>query len=367
MALVSARAGRAADVDVDRPVRLAAPSLKAVVRIVAIVVACAVFLYLAWRLRDVLRLMVISVFVALALLPVVDAIDARVRAVPRAAIILGVYAVLAAGVVVVGVVVVPSTVKQVQQLSREAPHYAQDLRRNGTFRHYDERYHIVANLEADARALPGQLSEATGPLQDVTVKAFGVVGQFVTVLSVAFLLMLNGRRYVGMLLGLTGSREPRYRALVIDINESVAQYMLGNIAISVLATFATWLVLTILGVPYALSLAIVVGFFDLIPLVGATIGAIAVGLATLTVDFPTATIVWVAFVIVYQRFENYLVQPLVYGRAVNVNPLVTILGVLAGAALLGILGALLAIPVAAAVQLILRDWWANRAPAPEAV
>jgi len=141
--------------------------------------------------------------------------------------------------------------------------------------------------------------------------------------------------------------------------------MLGNIAISVLATLATWLVLAILGVPYALSLAIVVGFFDLIPLVGATIGAIAVALATLTVDFPTATIVWVAFVIVYQRFENYLVQPLVYGRAVDVNPLVTILGVLAGASLLGVLGALLAIPVAAAVQIILRDWWANRTAAPE--
>jgi predicted PurR-regulated permease PerM len=109
-----------------------------------------------------------------------------------------------------------------------------------------------------------------------------------------------------------------------------------------------------------------VGFFDLIPLVGATIGAIVVALATLTVDFPTATIVWVAFVIVYQRFENYLVQPLVYGRALNVNPLVTILGVLAGASLLGILGALLAIPVAAAVQIILRDWWATRSAASEA-
>jgi predicted PurR-regulated permease PerM len=348
----------------DRPVRLAAPSLKAVLRIIAIVVACALFLYLAWRMRDVLRLVVISVFVALALLPVVDAIDAHVR-VPRAAVILALYAVLAAGVVVVGVVVVPSTVKQVQQLSRDAPRYAQDLRRNDTFRRYDDRYDIVAKLEADARALPSRLRQSSGPLQDVTVKAFGAIGQFVTVVSVAFLLLLNGRRYVGMALRLTGTREPRYRALVIDINQAVGQYMLGNIAISVLATLATWLVLTILGVPYALSLAIVVGFFDLIPLVGATIGAILVALATLTVDFPTATIVWVAFVIVYQRFENYLVQPLVYGRAVNVNPLVTILGVLAGASLLGILGALLAIPVAAAVQIILGDWWATRTAAPQ--
>jgi predicted PurR-regulated permease PerM len=131
----------------------------------------------------------------------------------------------------------------------------------------------------------------------------------------------------------------------------------------VLATAATWLVLTILGVPYALALAVVVGFFDLIPLVGATIGAIVVALATATVDFPTATVVWVVFVVLYQRFENYVVQPLVYGHALDVDPIVTILAVLAGSALLGILGALLAIPLAAAIQIVLRDWAADRAAA----
>jgi predicted PurR-regulated permease PerM len=130
--------------------------------------------------------------------------------------------------------------------------------------------------------------------------------------------------------------------------------------ISVLATIATWIVLSILGVPYALSLGFVVGFFDLLPLVGATLGAIIVAVATVAVDFPTATIVWVAFIIVWQRFEDYVIQPLVYGRTLRVNPIVTIVSVLAGAALLGILGALLAIPTAAAIQIVLREWWASR-------
>ena len=130
-----------------------------------------------------------------------------------------------------------------------------------------------------------------------------------------------------------------------------------------LATLATWIVLSILGVPYALSLGFVVGFFDLIPLVGATLGAIVVALATLTVRFPVATLVWVAFIIVWQRFEDYVVQPIVYGRSLKVNPIVTILSVLAGASLLGILGALLAIPTAAAIQIVLRDWWSNRSTA----
>jgi predicted PurR-regulated permease PerM len=309
------------------------------------------------------RLVVIALFVALTLLPAVDALDARVR-LPRASIILALFVGLAAGVVVVGAVLVPSMVKQVRQLSRDAPHYATELRGNAAFRRYDDRYHLTADIQSDARALPSRLGKATGPLQTVTVRAFGVVGQLVTVLSVAFLLILNGRRYVSMALRLTGPREARYRRLVTDVNHAVAAYMLGNVAISGLATASTWLVLSILGVPYALSLGIVVGLFDLLPLIGATIGAILVALATLTVDFPTATIVWVVFVILYQRFENYIVQPLVYGRALDINPLVTILAVLAGASLLGILGALLAIPVAAAIQILLRDWWTRRGAAP---
>jgi hypothetical protein len=115
--------------------------------------------------------------------------------------------------------------------------------------------------------------------------------------------------------------------LVEQVEAAVSGYVLGNVVISVLAGIATWLVLTILGVHYALAFAlafaIVVAFFDLIPLVGATLGAIIVSLGTLTVHFPVATIVWIAFIIVWQRFEDYVVQPVVYRRAVQVNPLVT--------------------------------------------
>jgi predicted PurR-regulated permease PerM len=349
----------------DQVVRLAAPSPKGVVRIVAIVAACAIGLYLTWRVRDVLRLTIIALFVALTLNPIVDMIDRRVR-VPRAAVIVVLFVLLAGAVFVIGAKVAPSMVKQVQQISHDAPHYVGELRRNSTFRGYDNRYHVTNHLLADARALPQKLAHATGALQTVTVKVFSLAGQLATVLSLSFLLMLNGRKYVNLALALAGPREPRYRKLVGDITQAVAAYMLGNIAISALCTLATWIVLSILGVPYALALAIVVGFFDLIPLVGATLGAIIAALATATVDFPTATIVWVIFAILYQRFENYLVQPLVYGRALDVNPIVTILGVLIGAALLGILGALLAIPVAAGVQILLRDWWANRPATPGA-
>ena len=345
-----------------RLVRLAAPSLGGVVRMILILAASVVFLYLVWRVRGVIRLVGISLFLALALVPVVDAIDNRIKG-PRSLIILGVYIALIASVVLIGYVVVPSLVKQVQQIAHDAPRYAADLRHNATFRHYDDRYHITAKLVRDARRLPQMLGHLVGPLKDVTVQAASFIGQVTTVLAISFLLILHGRQYVNLGLTLTGRRQQRYRQLILDVNKAVADYVLGNIVISVLATIATWIVLTILGVPYALSLGFLVGFFDLIPLVGATLGAIFVALATVTVDFPTATIVWVAFIIVWQRFEDYVVQPLVYGKALRVNPIVTIVSVLAGASLLGILGALLAIPIAAAIQIILRDWWAHRSHA----
>jgi len=363
----AATASSAARAQANRPtdteaasLRIAAPSLGGVVRVVLVVTACVIALYLLWRVREVVKLAAISLFLALTLLPIVDAVCRKIRA-PRALVILGVYVVVIGAVAVAGYVVVPSLVKEVQQLSRHAAQYAADLRHNSTFRQYDNRYHITARLVHDAHRLPQLLGHLVGPLKDVTVQAFSFIAELITVLAIAFLLVLHGREYVGMGLSLTGRRQRRYRNLIIEINKAVASYMVGNVVISTLATLATWIVLSVLGVPYALSLGFVVGFFDLIPLIGATLGAIVVTVATVTVSFPTATIVWIVFIIVWQRLEDYVVQPVVYGKALRVNPIVTIFSVLIGASLLGILGALLAIPTAAAIQIVLRDWWNNRA------
>jgi len=106
-------------------------------------------------------------------------------------------------------------------------------------------------------------------------------------------------------------------------------------------------------VPFATPLAILFGFFDLIPLVGATLGGIVVAF----VRFPAGLIVWVVVLILCQQVENNLIQPYVYGRAVQLHPLIVIVAILVGAALLGVLGALIAIPAAAAVQAVIRDYW----------
>jgi predicted PurR-regulated permease PerM len=150
-----------------------------------------------------------------------------------------------------------------------------------------------------------------------------------------------------------------------EIYRSVAGYVAGNLAISVVAGVVSLVTLLILGVPFAVPLAVLMAFFDLIPLVGATIGAIVVGLVTLFTDFPTATIVWAIVQLIYQQLESSVLVPIVYRRTVNVSPLLTIVAVLMGAQLLGILGALIAIPVAGAVQIIAHEVWQARVGTPE--
>jgi len=340
-------------------VRIGAPPVSGVLRMIFILVATGFGLYLVWRLRGVIQLLAIALFLTFALFPVVDAVAVRTRA-PRALVILVVYLILATLIVLIGYVVIPSLVKELHTLSRNASHYAAQLRHNRSFRDFDNRYHITAKLVRDAQHLPEELAKLAGPLKDVTVGAAAFITQLLAVLSITFLLVLHGRRYAELGLALTGERRVRYRQVLIDIKDSVAQYTLGNIIIAGTSTVATWIVLSILGVPYALALGLVVGFFHFIPLIGATIGAIVASFATIPVDFPTATIIWIVFIIVWQRIEDYVIQPHVYRRAMNMNPLLTIVSLLVGAELLGILGVLLAIPAAAAVQIILRGWWSYR-------
>jgi predicted PurR-regulated permease PerM len=139
------------------------------------------------------------------------------------------------------------------------------------------------------------------------------------------------------------------------IRATVGNYVAGALAQATVAGVLAWIVLEILGVPYALPLAVVVFVLDLVPLVGATLGAIVVGIVTLFSDFPTDTIIWVIFSVIYQQVENTVIQPRIQARAVAVHPLVVLVSVLFGSTLFGVLGALLAIPVAAAIQITIRE------------
>ncbi|MDQ6916001.1 MAG: AI-2E family transporter, partial [Actinomycetota bacterium] len=206
--------------------------------------------------------------------------------------------------------------------------------------------------------LPSRLSSAAGTLKSVTVGVFAAATQLITVLTIAFLLLLDGQRLLEAAFRLMRSdREARYRKVAGDVYRAISGYVAGNLLISVIAGTVTYITLKILGVPFAAPLSVLMAFLDLIPIVGATIGGLAIGIVTAFHDFPTSTIIWVIVFIVYQQVENNLLQPIIYRRTVNVPPLAVIVAVLIGGSLLGVLGALVAIPIAAMVQILGRDWW----------
>jgi predicted PurR-regulated permease PerM len=338
------------------------PSTRTVARITLTVAAVVVLLYLLYIVRSVLVLIFISAFLALAFGPAVDFFVRR--GLPRSVAILSTYLSIFAAIVGVGLLIVPPVVNGVENLSQDIPGYVRDLRKSDQFRKYDNRYHISSKLNEQAKTLPTKLGDAAGALQSVTVGVFSTLVQLVTVLTMTFFFLKDGERIVGFGLRLLGPREQRFRAVSGDIYRSVSGYVAGNLIISVIAGMVAWISLTLLGVPFAVPLAVLVAFLDLIPLVGATIGAVVVGIVTAFHDFPTATIIWAVIALTYQQVENNVLQPVVYRRTVDVPPLAVIVAILIGSSLLGVLGALVAIPIAATVQIVAKDLWRTRAGEP---
>lgn len=340
-------------------------SASTVTRIVLVIAAVVGALYLVWLIRSVLGLFMVAVFLAVAIAPAVNWLNRR--RVPRWLAILLVYLGGLASIVGIGLVIVPPLVNGVEDLSSNLPQYVDDLRNNETLRKYDNKYHFTKQLIQQAKDLPSKLGDAASTLSDVTVGVFSSLVQLFSILVIAFFLVKDGDRLLEFIFRQLGrERAGRLRTVAGDVSDAIVGYVFGNFMISVLAGLVTYVTLLILGIPFALPLAILFAFFDLVPLVGATLGGILVGTVVAFNDFPFGVIVWAIVLVVYQQIENNLVQPFVYGKAVQLHPLIVILAILIGGSLLGVLGALVAIPVAAAVQAVVRDYWRYSHPNEEA-
>jgi predicted PurR-regulated permease PerM len=335
-------------------------------KIARILITAAVLcglLYLLVQIRGTLMLLAIAIFLAVALGPAVDFFS---RNVPRAGAILLVYLMIFCVFSGVMALVVPPVIDGASDLSNDIPNYINDLRDNETIREFDDKYDIVARLQDEAGKLPAKLGDAAGALQSVAAGAFNAAFQLLTVLTMTFFLLLDGRRMFAFLLRrFAGDREQRMHDVGNRIYKSTAGYVTGALTITTINGFLTFIMLTILGVPFAVPLAVLMSFFGLIPLVGATIGGVIILIVTLFTDFPTATIAWAIFLILYQQLENNVLQPFIFKRTVNVHPLAVIVAILAGSSLLGVVGALVAIPVAAALQIVLREFYGEE-PDPDA-
>jgi predicted PurR-regulated permease PerM len=336
------------------------PSTRAIVKVLLVTAATAAVLYLLYLVRSILGLVFISIFLAVAMGPAVDLYQHRAR-LPRSAAILFVYLTILGAIVGLGLLVVPPIVTGVNHFVGKVPTYVSDLRKNPTVRKYDNKYHVTEKLNKEARKLPNRLGDAASALTSVTVGVFSAIFQLVTVLVLTFFFLLDGKRMLEWgLRQLPEERAGRVRSVMADVYEATSGYVVGNLIISVIAGTGTYIVLMILGVPFAVPLSVLLAFLDLIPLVGATIGGVGIGIVAAISNFPTALIVWAIYFIVYQQIENNILQPVIYRRTVALHPLVVLIAVLIGGSQLGVLGALIAIPVAAGLQILVKDWWRVR-------
>jgi predicted PurR-regulated permease PerM len=333
---------------------------RTVLRVVGILIAIALLLEIVWISRHVLTWIFIALFLALALNPAVDWLERRTERRGLATAI--VYVATLALLVGIGWLFIPTLVSQVNDFAGKVPDYLHDLTKGrGRLGFLQEKYHLVDKARKALRE--GGASKLFGISGTALALAKGVVNAVLATVTIAFLtlfMLLEGPRWVEAFFSLLNPESGRrWRAVGRDIYRTVGGYVTGNLLISLIAGVSATVVLLLTHVPYAVALGLIVAILDLIPLAGATIAAIIVGSVAFIHSVPAGIIV-VVFFIVYQQVENHILQPVVYGRTVQLSPLAVLISVLIGAQLAGVLGALAAIPVAGSLQVIFVDWLRHR-------
>ena len=343
------------------PERLVRFRLRTVLSLLATIVAVAVVLEVIWIARHVLTWIFISLFLAVALNPAVGWFQRH--GVKRRGVAAAITYLLAL-VFLAGIcfTFVPTLVSQVNDFVQKLPDYVHDITSGrGRLGFLETKYHIQQRIETAIKN--GGAAKILG-LSGVAISvAKGVVSIVVAALTIAFMtffMLLEGPTWVDRFYGLMSERsEQRWRKVGGEIYRTVGGYVTGNLLISLIAGGLTTLVLLIMGVPYAVALGLIVAILDLIPLAGATIAAILIGAVAFLHSIP-AGIVVVVFFVIYQQVENHILQPIIYGRTVQLSPLAVLISILVGAELAGILGALAAIPVAGSIQVVILDWLHHR-------
>ena len=341
---------------------------RAVVKVAAIslaVIAAALLLAIVvLHVRTEIRWVFASLFLALAMTPAVDRIESlRVRGrkvFPRWLAILVVYVLLLGLFVFLILQVVPPIIREFEALGSRVPGYVQDFRhwanQNEQFQDLNHKYDITQTLTQQASTIPSKLGGAASDVQSVTVSILEHLLAAITILALTYFLLLDGRQQGERMLSRmepdTATRLGRIGTRIAGI---VKAYVSVNLVLAISAGAFTWLVLELLGVDLAVTMGVIVGFLDLVPLVGFTVGGFFVAIVAAFHNFPGALIAWLALFLVYQQVQDRVIQPLLYKNAVQIHPAVAIIAILVGGQLAGILGALLAIPTAATIGVLIDE------------
>jgi predicted PurR-regulated permease PerM len=320
------------------------------------VVGVLALLAAAWAVRNIVILILVAAVLAIGLDPPVRRLE-RLR-LPRGWAVLVIVLAVFGFLVLFSSLVVPPLVRQVRELTANIPDYIERLQdQSGFFGDLERKYHLSERLQDITSRLPSIASASFGTILGITKSLASLIFNTLTVgvLTVYFLLAMPRMRRFGDSL-FTGRTRTRGVQMFEESLDRIGGYVSGNIGISIIAGVSSYIFLRIAGVPFAAALALWVAIADLIPTVGAILGALVAGTVAAFSGLGTfiATII---FFVAYQQLENYVIAPRVMSRTVDLSPAAVLVSVLIGGSLGGLAGALLALPVAAAVKVILREVW----------
>ena len=329
--------------------------------VIAVVLVVAFGLLVVYEIRRVLVWIAIAAFFAVATTPAAGWLERHLRWCRRWLATLIVFVALLAVLAGLVTLFVLPLVREGSEFVQQLPQMVRDARAGrGPVGSLLNRYHIVQWAEQHREQVQTYVTGLGSTTVSLVRVAATTILAVLTIFVLSYLMVLQGPRLVGGLVSAFPTHVAmRIQRVAHQCARSITGYITGNLLISIVCGTLTYVVLLVVGVPFAGLIALFVAIADLIPLVGATLGAVVAVLAALVTSVPAAIIVLVFFV-VYQQAENHLLQPIILSRTVKLNPLTVLVSILIGVELAGILGALLAIPVASTIQIVASDLWSNR-------
>jgi predicted PurR-regulated permease PerM len=335
--------------------------------VAGVAVGTLLALLVLWRLRAILLLIFVSLFIAALLHPAVSFLDRR--GLRRGASTTIVFLLATACVGGIGYVLFHPVYESATRFANELPSIVKQAQQGkGQIGHIVSRLHLLNYVKQHAPQLESAITRLGKPALELGKTVISGAVALVTVAVLTFFLLLEAPKLIRGVLGwMRPDQAARLRGILGDVSQTVAGYMLGNLATSVIAGVVVYVALLVTGVPFALVLAIWVALVDFLPLVG---GLLA-GVPTVALAFlhsATAGIVTLVVFLVYQQVENHVLNPVIMSRTVRLDALFVLLAILVGAELGGIvgselgglIGALLAVPTAGAIQVVARDLWVHR-------
>ena len=316
----------------------------------------------AWALTSIasaLFIIFVSTFSIAVLSPVVTAMEQRLhwsRRLSSTVLVLTIVIVFGALLLVV----VAAMADAVRGFSDDLPGIVEEARRSELGSFVNGGSDSLDMLAQHAGEITSGVAKVSGGVADIGVSAFGVVTLFLSVIFLTLFGVVDEPRLRAWIGGLLypGDRD-RFLQVTDRIVQTTSRYMLGNLAISVICGVVYGVTAVILGVPYPLALAVIAGILDLIPSIGATIAGIVVAIVAVSVG-PGALIAFLIVMVVYQQIENYVLQPTIIGKAARISGFTVLASVLAFGALFGLVGAIIGVPIAAGLQIVVEELTAAR-------